>query len=193
MWRSILFFLLFFALGLVAALISWMHWNWKTALDAFAVFFCLGIVAAFANLFTIRKLSIIDVFLPIPFAIMWSIVLIPFNFSSMFFSAGAFIGSAFMLSISLLLLREKNMSRKWIVFPSIVYLYEMLPISIPGPFDDIFAFGGTSACVFFQIISSRLFSFTKPLPDGNNAQAVGEDSKLQVVEAELLDNESKAR
>ena len=47
------------------------------------------------------------------------------------------------------------MHKTWIIFPTIVFLYEMLPVSIPGPFDDFFAFGGSCANDFFQFLAAN--------------------------------------
>jgi len=100
MWRSIFLLFGFFVLGFIAGSMSWINWNWKVGLNVFAVFSCFGIISAVANLFTIKRISNIDIFLPIPLAIFWAIILLPFEISSLFFSAGTLIGAAFMLSIS---------------------------------------------------------------------------------------------
>ncbi|MBF0503341.1 MAG: hypothetical protein HQM09_24695 [Candidatus Riflebacteria bacterium] len=80
--------------------------------------------------------------LPVPVAVIWSLVLMPFEFGANAFSMPAAIGSAMCLSLCLWMSRGTQ-DRKWLILPTICFLYEMLPVNIPGPFDDYFAFGGT--------------------------------------------------
>ncbi len=194
MWRSILFIFLFTFLGFVAGILSWIHWNWKIGLEVFVIVSCIGLIAAVINVFTIRRISTVDIFLPIPLAVFWTIILFPLHISSGFFSAGTFIGSAFMLSISLWLLKENKMNKTWIIFPTVVYLYEMLPVSIPGPFDDLFAFGGTSASVFLQLVATKYLKVSAINQGGDDIKTISSseienESNLSSQEQKTIDVE----
>lgn len=71
------------------------------------------------------------------------------------------------------------MSKTWIIFPTFVYVYEMLPISIPGPFDDMFAFGGTAANVFFQFFYARFLKDSAIDKDESEKVSISEAKRLE--------------
>jgi hypothetical protein len=48
--------------------------------------------------------------------------------------------------------KQYKMDKKWLILPALVFLYEMLPINIPGPVDDTFALGGSVSVVFIQFL-----------------------------------------
>jgi hypothetical protein len=109
-------------------------------------------------LFFVRKLSLVDVFLPLIFSVVWTVLLIPLSLGTEVFTAPAAIGSGFLLTLCLWRYYNNNQIGKyWLIFPVIVYMYEMLPVNIPGPFDDYFSFGGdvASTILFFAVTSGR--------------------------------------
>ena len=71
-------------------------------------------------------------------------ILIPFSLGTSIFSAPTAIGSGLVLTLCLWRVHHNDgQGKQWLILPTIVYMYEMLPIDIPGPFDNIFSFGGT--------------------------------------------------
>jgi hypothetical protein len=156
MWRSIVILISFSILGLLAGGITWANTSFLMGLNVLAAVFGVGFVIAVGLLFFIKSFSLVDVFLPIPLSVVWSVILLPLHVSSGLFTAATAIGSGLVLSLCLWMYRAGNMSKFWIIFPIIVFLYEMLPIAIPGPFDDAFAFGGSFVSLLLGSLVSRI-------------------------------------
>lgn len=165
MFRSIIILISSCFLGLFAGGIVWANSGFVTGLNVAAAIFGLGFIIAFSMLFFIKQFSTADVFLPIPVSIIWCIILLPFHLSSGLFTAGTAIGSGFILSICLWMYKNGQMSKTWIIIPMIVYFYEMLPIAIPGPFDDAFAFGGSFVSLFIGRVVLGIKNHSEVLPD----------------------------
>lgn len=108
-----------------------------------AIVFTVFFISSVISLFFIKTYSYLDAFLPLAFAVVWSFILLPFTFGTSAFSAPALIGSAILLGICMILAKRQEIDKLFLIFPAVVFIYEMLPINIPGPFDDIFAFGGS--------------------------------------------------
>ena len=53
---------------------------------------------------------------------------------------------------SMALYKMRKVHPGWLILPAVTFLYEMLPVNIPGPFDDYFAFGGSAFYLVFQAI-----------------------------------------
>lgn len=156
MWRSIVILLTSCFLGLFFGIIVWINSGFLAGLNVLAVIFGLGFTVAVGLLFFIKRFSLVDVFLPIPVSVIWCIVLLPLHVSSGLFTAATAIGSGFVLSFCLWMHRAGHMSKFWVILPMIVFLYEMLPVAIPGPFDDIFAFGGSAISLFLGSVVFRI-------------------------------------
>jgi len=156
MWRSIVILISSCILGLLAGGITWANSTFLMGLNVLAAVFGLGFVIAVGLLFFIKKFSLVDVFLPIPVSVVWCVMMLPFHLSSGLFTAATAIGSGLILSLCLWMYRAGNMSKFWIIFPMIVFLYEMLPIAIPGPFDDAFAFGGSFVSLLLGSVVFRI-------------------------------------
>jgi hypothetical protein len=150
MWKSLLLGLVSFPLSFLAFLIGWSAQSFKTGVVAGSCVLALGFVAAIAVLLTTRKLSTVDIFLPIPVAALWSGILTVVSVGAEAFTAPACIGSAILFSICLWMIRQGKLSNTWAIVPATVFIYEMLPINIPGPFDDYFSFGGDAAFLLLQ-------------------------------------------
>ncbi len=150
MWRSLLLGAISIPLSFVAFLIGWSAGSFKTGLISGLCVFVLFFLAAIVVLLFTRRISPVDVFLPIPIAVLWSVILIPFSLGTEVFTAPSCIGSAILLSMSLWMIRKGDLPNAWAVIPATVFAYEMLPINIPGPFDDWFAFGGDAVYLLVQ-------------------------------------------
>jgi hypothetical protein len=162
MWKSVVLMTLAFPLSALLLVIFWVENNLKSGVVAACSTFALCMVAATLMLFFVRRFSIADVFLPLAFSILWSMILFPLSLGTELFTAPAAIGSGLVLTLCLWRAHHhENLSRYWLIFPFIVYVYEMLPINIPGPFDDYFSFGGDVVCA---ILYFSLTSLHKELP-----------------------------
>jgi hypothetical protein len=158
MWKSVALIFLAFPLSITAWIMFWAGENWRAGLVAGASTFALCLIAATVMLFFVKKLSLADVFLPVVFSVIWSVILTPLSLGAEIFTAPAAIGSGFLLTLCLWRYYHDNgIGRYWLIFPVIVYVYEMLPVNIPGPFDDYFCFAGdvASTVLFFAVTSGR--------------------------------------
>ena len=142
MWRTLALGAVSFPFTLLAFLIGWAARDLRAGLLAGAVVFTVFFVASVVSLFFIKKYSYIDAALPAVFAAFWSLVLAPFSFGASLFSAPAFIGAAVMLGACMAIAKRFALQKSWLLFPAVVFLYEMLPVNIPGQFDDMFALTG---------------------------------------------------
>src|SRR3954470_1672919 len=150
MWRSLLLGVVSFPLAFLAFLIGWSAQSFKAGVVAGSCVLALGFVAAIAVLLTTRKLSTVDIFLPIPIAALWSLILTAVSVGAGAFTAPACIGSAILFSVCLWMIRQGKLSNSWAIVPATIFIYEMLPVNIPGPFDDYFSFGGDAAFLLLQ-------------------------------------------
>ncbi len=163
MWKSLVIGFISLPLSALAFVIGWAAGTVKVGVIACACVLALGWAAAAIMLFTIRSLSLIDVFLPIPAAVVWSLLLTAVNVGEAF-TVPTCIGSAILLSISLWMVRQGKFPRSWAIIPITVFIYEMLPVNIPGPFDDYFSFTGDAAVLLLQ---GAMYTFRKEsLPVG---------------------------
>lgn len=144
MWRSILILLIFTILGFILGIIGWVNWGWLMGFNMFAGMLLAGFIISFILIFFIKSLSTVDVFLPIPISIIWCAILLPLKVSTDLISPATMILSGFLLSYSLWMYKQKELSKGWIAIPVLVFLYEMTPITFPGPFDNAFAAAGSS-------------------------------------------------
>lgn len=129
-------------------------------LNVFAGLFLIGFVISAVFIFFIKTLSTLDIFLPIPIAVVWTIVLFPLKISIDLISPATMVLSAFLLTYSLWIYKLKGMSKNWIVLPVLMFLYEMLPVNFPGPFDDAFAAAGSAGnALLLSIVALRSRSF----------------------------------
>lgn len=158
MWKSIALIVLAFPLSVTALIVFWVGNNWRAGVAAAGCTFAICLFAATVMLFFIRKLSLVDVFLPVVFSVAWSLVLTPLSLGTEIFTAPTAIGSGLLLTVCLWRYYHNNsIGRYWLILPTLIYVYEMLPINIPGPIDDYFSFGGDLACtiLFFTVTSGQ--------------------------------------
>jgi hypothetical protein len=154
MWRSLLLGIVSFPLSFLAFLIGWVAGDsFKTGVIVGLCVLALGFLGAITTLLLTRHLSTVDIFLPIPLAVVWSLLLTVLTGGVEGFTAPACIGSAILFSACLWMIRQGRSSNSWAIVPAIVFIYEMLPINIPGSFDDYFSFGGDAAFLLMQGIA----------------------------------------
>lgn len=156
MWRSLAISFLAFPFSALAFLIGWAARDLRSGLLAGAVAFTCFFIAAAVNLFFVKTWSYLDTALPAVFAVLWSLALAPFSFGASLFSAPAFIGAGLLLGACMALAKRYKTGIKWLVMPALVFLYEMLPINIPGPVDDTFALTGSAGVILIQFLRRQL-------------------------------------
>lgn len=157
MWKSLLLVVVSAPLSIALGLAFWVAQGWKVGLIACFSTFAVCLAAATLMAFLTRRLTLFDVFLPVIFSVTWSAILAPFSLGADLFTAPAAIGAGLLLTLCLWNeYHENGQGRKWLILPILVYIYEMLPVNIPGPFDDYFALSGDIACVIlYQLIASH--------------------------------------
>jgi len=156
MLRSLAIGFLSFPFSVLAFLIGWAARDLRFGLLAGAVIFTGFFIAAVVNLFFVKTYSYLDAALPAVFAVLWSLALAPFSFGVSLFSAPAFIGAALLLGACMALAKRYETGIKWLIMPALVFLYEMLPINIPGPVDDTFALTGSAGVILVQFLRRQL-------------------------------------
>ena len=165
MLRSILILFVFTVIGLISGVVTWINWNWHVGLNVFAGSFVLGIVTASVSMMFVKELSTLDIFLPIPLSIVWSIIVYPIKMiTTDLLAPPEMWGSAFLLTASLWMYKQKEMSRTWIIFPILTFLYEMLPISLPTDIDNLVMLGGSSTIITLQFLAWKKKSILAILP-----------------------------
>jgi hypothetical protein len=167
MWKSLLVIVVSVPLSIAVGLAFWAAQNWRAGLIACFSSFAVCLVAATLLAFFTRRFTLVDVFLPLIFSVLWSLLLMPLSLGAEFFKAPAAIGAGMLLTWCLWrVYHGKGEGRNWLIFPILVYVYEMLPIYIPGAFDDYFALSGDLAFVLFnQLVASH----RKQLPSAGQA------------------------
>jgi hypothetical protein len=165
MWKSLLLAVLAVPLSLALGVVFWVAEGWRMALIVCFGAFAACLVAATLMAFFTRRFTLFDVFLPVIFSVVWSAILAPFSLGADLFTAPAAIGAGLLLTLCLWKVYHDNgEGRGWLIFPILVYVYEMLPINIPGPIDDYFALSGDLASVIlYQLVSSHRKQL--PAPD----------------------------
>lgn len=165
MARSFLISFLGFPFSALAFIIGWAGWDLRTGALAAAVTFTVFFVAATVNLFFVRRFTYLDAALPVAFAGVWSLALAPFSFGATLFSAPFFIGAAVLLGVCIAVTARWDTPKGWLVLPALVFLYEMLPINIPGPVDDTFSLTaslGAVAALFFRRVLPEITRSRRP-------------------------------
>lgn len=135
----------------------------RTGLLAGGAVFGIFLLAALISLFFIKSYSYGDAALPPLFSVFWSLAMAPFSFGTSLFSAPAFIGAGALLGACMALAKRYGTGLKWLALPALVFVYEMLPVNIPGPVDDTFALGGAAAVVATQFLRLALPAILREL------------------------------
>ena len=167
MWRSFAIATLAFPASLLAFVIGWAARDLRAGLLSAAVAFTVFFAAAAVSLLLVRKFSYADAALPPAFAVGWSLALAPFSFAASLFSAPAFIAAGLMLGACMALARRYATGLKWLLLPALVFLYEMLPLNLPGPVDDALAVGGAAGAVLLQFLRAALPAILAELAQKN--------------------------
>ncbi|HVU45878.1 MAG TPA: hypothetical protein VHD85_07125 [Terracidiphilus sp.] len=170
MWKSVLLVAVSAPVSVVLGIAVWVGAGWKAGLITCCCAFAAGLVVATVMAFFTRRLTLFDVFLPVIFSALWSLVLIPFSLGEDVFTAPSAIGAGLLLTLCLWkVYHEDGQSRRWLIFPILVYIYEMLPINLPGPFDDYFALTGDVA---FYILYQLAGSHRRQLPGSSQSGTI---------------------
>ncbi len=175
MWRTLAIGALSFPFTALAFIIGWAAGDLRAGVLAGAVVFTVFFVAALVSLFVIKTYSYADAALPLVFSVLWSAALVPLSFGAGLFSAPAFMGAALLLGVCMAAAKRCATDKRWLLFPAVVFLYEMLPLNIPGQFDDMFALAGSAGYTLTLLLRRALPQLLKELVLRRNA-ARGRDN-----------------
>ncbi|PKM97775.1 MAG: hypothetical protein CVU79_06420 [Elusimicrobia bacterium HGW-Elusimicrobia-3] len=163
MWRSFAIAFLSFPFTGLGLVIGWVAADLRAGLLAGAAVFTLFFTAAVVNLFFVKSYSYLDAALPAVFAALWSLALAPFSLGLSVFSAPAFIGAGLLLGACLVITKRYATGWRWLLLPAAVFLYEMLPVNIPGFVDDTFALGAALSVMLTQVWRAALPALAREL------------------------------
>jgi len=163
MWRTLAIGVLSFPFTALTFIIGWAAKDIRFGVLAGAVVFTVFFVAALVSLFVIKTYGYVDAALPLAFSVLWSAALVPFSFGASLFSAPAFIGAALILGVCMAAAKRCATDKRWLLFPAVVFLYEMLPVNIPGQFDDMFALAGSAGYSLVLLLRRALPVILKEL------------------------------
>ena len=168
MWKSLLLVTVSAPVSILLGLAVWLGAGWKAGLVTCFCALAAGLVIATLMAMFTRRLTLFDVFLPVIFSAVWSLMLVPFSLGEDLFTAPSAIAAGLLLTLCLWkVYHEPGQSRRWLIFPILVFLYEMLPVNLPGPFDDYFALTGDVAFyILYQLAGSHRRELAGNSPSG---------------------------
>lgn len=170
MWKSLMLVAVSAPVSVALGVAVWVGAGWKAGLITCCCAFAAGLTIATIVAFCTRKLTLVDVFLPVVFSVLWSLALVPFSLGADLFTAPSAIGAGLLLTLSLWkAYHDEGQSRRWLIFPILVYIYEMLPINLPGPFDDYLALTGDVACYLLAQLAAQ---HRHQLPGGSQSTSI---------------------
>ena len=159
-------------LSVSGAIAVWSQAGFLMGLFAGLVLLVLSIGFTIYWTTTVKQLTIWDCLLPLPLGLVSSVLFAPASllFNLSVFSALTCMGAALFLSMTMLLYRSRKIDGKWLIFPFLVFMYEMLPVEFPGELDNMLSFGGnivnTIAALSFSPIN-QLRETQAELPDSS--------------------------
>lgn len=163
MWRSLAIAALSFPSTALAFVIGWAARDLRAGLLVGAAVFTVFFAAALVSLFFIRSYSYADAALPAALAALWSLALAPFSLGASLFSAPAAVGAGLLLGACMALTKRYATGLRWLIFPGLVFAYEMLPVNVPGPVDDAFALAGSAGLIAAEFFKRALPHILKEL------------------------------
>lgn len=125
------------------------HGFWYGLLAGFGAMTIAGIIAAIL-MNSGGKLTIADCVIPTILSVISGIVFAPLQlFEGSPFSAATCIFSGVLLSVGMWLHKRGRLSGPALIFPSLTFVYELLPIELPTDLDNIFALGGSCFSLYW--------------------------------------------
>lgn len=131
------------------------------------VFFVIALILTFFIANKTKNLTILDCVLPLIIGSISAIVFIPISILGLsFFSSITCLAASLFLTMVLFMYKAGKISGGWIVFPFLVFLYEILPIEFPTDIDNILCFGGNITNVVCALMFGKIVQ--KPLLNKNS-------------------------
>jgi hypothetical protein len=107
------------------------------------VFFIIASIIIFVIANKTKHLTVLDCILPLIIGSISAIVFIPISMLGLsVFSSVTCLAASLFLTIVLFMYKAGKVSGGWLIYPFLVFLYEILPIEFPTDIDNILCFGG---------------------------------------------------
>ena len=135
------------------------------------LFFVVFLIVSFIIVNRTKQLTVSDCVLPLIIGTISAIVFAPISlFEFSFFSSATCLAASLFLTITLFMYKIGRVSGGWLIFPFLVFLYEILPIEFPTDIDNILCFGGNITNLTFSLIFGKAMlnkNSEEKLPDNN--------------------------
>ena len=120
------------------------------------LFFVIFLIVSFIIVNKTKQLTISDCILPLIIGAISAIVFAPISILQLsFFSSVTCVAASLFLTITLFMYKAGRVSGGWLIFPFLVFLYEILPIEFPTDLDNILCFGGNITNLTFSLIFGK--------------------------------------
>lgn len=127
------------------------------------IFFIIALILTFFIVNKTKSLTILDCILPLIIGTISAIVFIPISILGLsFFSSITCLAASLFLTIVLFMYRAGKISGNWLIFPFLVFLYEILPIEFPTDIDNILCFGGNITNVVCALMFGKTIQTAIP-------------------------------
>jgi len=127
------------------------------------VFFIIALILTFIIANKTKNLTILDCILPLVIGSISAVVFIPISILGLsFFSSITCLAASLFLTIVLFMYRAGKISGNWLIFPFLVFLYEILPIEFPTDIDNILCFGGNITNVVCALMFGKTIQNSIP-------------------------------
>lgn len=134
--------------------------EYGTAVGILGGIVCSSIFFKFYHRFIatqIKGLTVLDCLIPFFVSLVSGVIFAPVSlFSASVFSIATCIYSGVLLSATLFLYKAQKVSVGYLVFPFLVFMYEILPIELPTDIDNILALSGNTAHQFVALTAAKM-------------------------------------
>lgn len=136
------------------------------------LFFVIFLIISFVIVNKTKQLTVSDCILPLIIGSISAIVFAPISlFQLSIFSSLTCLAASLFLTIALFMYKVGRLSGGWLIFPFLVFLYEILPIEFPTDIDNILCFGGNITNLTCGIV------FGKVMLNNNSEDNLLEDNE----------------
>lgn len=157
----------------------WLRYGWELGIVS-------GVASWILSAWGISKfndpkgLSVLDCLLPLFVSCISGIVFLPFAlFSGNLFSPATCIASGLLLSMHLLAYRAGRITSPWwLIWPTLTFVYELLPIDLPTDIDNLLGFGINTLnylCSAAKLKNEQLIKDDKTLGELEDGKEGSED------------------
>lgn len=118
--------------------------------------FIIFLIISFVIVNKTKQLTVSDCILPLIIGTISAVVFAPISFFQLsIFSSITCLAASLFLTITLFMYKIGRVSGGWLIFPFLVFLYEILPIEFPTDIDNILCFGGNITNLTFSLIFGK--------------------------------------